>query len=130
MVMTGYASLVTVQYHYGWGRHQADLGGYELTKALEFNVITQSFGIIGPTLGRMSFIVLVFKLFGINKFLRWGLWALFAAQCSSNLIVATLIFVQCSNVQALWDFSVHASCWNPSIQTVSYTTRASFQSRI
>jgi hypothetical protein len=119
VIVTGFAILLTIQYHYGWGRHQAYLDSYQLSKALELNVIVESFGIMGSTLGRMSFIVQVFKLFGINKYLRWSLWALFAAQFIFNLTVAITYFFQCSDVRALWDFSIHASCWSASIEIVS-----------
>jgi hypothetical protein len=115
----GFASSLTVQHHYGWGRHEVYLESYQISKVIELTVLTDIFGTMGPALGRMSFIALVFKLFGVNKSLRWGLWALFATQFIINLVVTVVFFFQCSDIRALWDFTIHASCWNPSIMTVS-----------
>lgn len=38
------AALITVQYHYGWGRHFAYLEVEDRVEALKYNAIGQSFG--------------------------------------------------------------------------------------
>ncbi|CZR52354.1 related to integral membrane protein PTH11 [Phialocephala subalpina] len=116
-VITGMASMISVQYHYGWGRHYVDIPTAEATKALEFNAIGQSFGVMGSTFGRLSFIILMLKLFGITKPRRWSLWALFWAQLISNGVVVVTLYVQCSDVRALWDFSIKTYCWPEDVQT-------------
>jgi hypothetical protein len=41
----GMASLITVQYHYGWGRHYIYIDPSDRMQALKFNAIGQSFGL-------------------------------------------------------------------------------------
>lgn len=38
------AALITVQYHYGWGRHYAYLDPFDRIEAMKYNAIGQSFG--------------------------------------------------------------------------------------
>lgn len=38
------ASLITVQYHYGWGRHYVYLDPVDRIEAMKYNAIGQSFG--------------------------------------------------------------------------------------
>jgi hypothetical protein len=74
---------------------------------------------MGPTFGRLSFIVLMVKLFGTTKARRGWLWALWWSQLITNGITVITLYVQCKDVRALWDFSIVSSCWDPDIQNVS-----------
>lgn len=112
------ASLISVQYHYGWGRHYQDIPPADAMQALNFNSITQSFGVMGSTFGRMSFIILMLKLFGTTRARRWSLWALFWSQLITNGVVVVTLYVQCDDVRALWDFSIKTHCWPENFQTV------------
>ncbi|KAB8297769.1 hypothetical protein EYC80_001570 [Monilinia laxa] len=116
-VVTSMACLITVQYHYGWGRHFIYLDPFNRTEALKYNTIGQSFGVMGSTFGRMSFIVLMLQLFGTSKLKRTALWALFWAQFILNVIVVITLYVQCQDIRALWDQSVITTCWPGSYQT-------------
>ncbi|KUJ12417.1 uncharacterized protein LY89DRAFT_207237 [Mollisia scopiformis] len=116
-VITGMASLISVQYHYGWGRHYEDIPTAEATQALKYNAIGQSFGVMGSTFGRLSFIILMLKLFGTTKARRWSLWGLFWAQLISNGVVVVTLYVQCDDIRALWDFTIQTHCWPEDVQT-------------
>ncbi|KAJ5659563.1 hypothetical protein N7507_006014 [Penicillium longicatenatum] len=82
-----FASLITVQYHYGWGRHQQMLTTHQRIEALKYNSIGQTFGVLGSTFGRLLTIATMFTLFGINQKLRRVIWTLFAAQLITNGVV-------------------------------------------
>jgi hypothetical protein len=70
------------------------------------------------TLGRVSFIILMFRLFGNTKFRRWGLYFLVAEQLIVNLFTCITIFTQCGNVHSLWDpVGEPSKCWSPDVQT-------------
>ncbi|KAI9649895.1 hypothetical protein NHQ30_002479 [Ciborinia camelliae] len=122
-VISSMASLITVQYHYGWGRHYIYLDPFDRIEALKYNAIGQSFGVMGSTFGRMSFIILMLQLFGTSRFKRIALWTLFWVQFIPNCIVVVTLYVQCSDVRALWDTSVVASCWPESYQTMNRRTK-------
>ncbi|KAG0651521.1 hypothetical protein D0Z07_1950, partial [Hyphodiscus hymeniophilus] len=111
------ASLITVQYHYGWGRHFAYLSPRNGREALRYNAIGQAFGIMGSTWGRLSFIVLMIKLFGTNQARRTALWCLFAVQIVFNGIIVICLYAQCTDIRSLWDFDIPDTCWNADIQT-------------
>ncbi|KAJ5892485.1 hypothetical protein N7504_009176 [Penicillium tannophilum] len=116
-IVLTFASLITVQYHYGWGQHQQMLTTHQRIEALKYNSIGQTFGVLGSTFGRLSTIATMFTLFGINRKLRRGLWTLFAAQLLTNGAVVVCLYAQCTNVVLLWDSSVSGTCWNADVQT-------------
>jgi len=86
-------------------------------QALRFNAISQSFGVMGSTWGRLSFILLMLQLFGTNKPGRYALWILFAIQIIFNGIVVVCLYAQCTDIRSLWDFSFPSTCWNADVQT-------------
>ncbi|KAJ5631250.1 uncharacterized protein N7484_011350 [Penicillium longicatenatum] len=116
-IVLTFTSLITVQYHYGWGRHQQTLTTHQRIEALKYNSIGQTFGVLGSTFGRLSTIATMFTLFGINQKLRRVIWTLFAAQLITNGVVVVCSYAQCTNVVLLWDTSVSGSCWNADVQT-------------
>ena len=70
------------------------------------------------TLGRVSFMILMLRLFGNTKARRWFLYFLMAEQLIVNLFTSITIFTQCGNVLSLWDPVGHPSkCWSPAVQT-------------
>lgn len=118
-VITGFASLISVQYHFGWGRHQSCITDLqELKTQIKFNVTSQSFGIMGSTFGRLSFIVFMIALFGSKRWVWWTLWATFVAQVVTNLGTVVVIYTQCKDPRALYDFTMDESLCLPSyVQT-------------
>lgn len=119
-VIIGFASLISVQYHYGWGRHQACITDLQkLITQIKFNVTGQSFGIMGSTFGRLSFIAFMLNLFGSKKWVRWTLWSIFAAQVITNVGTVVTIYAQCKDPRALYDFTMPDEvCWPSYVQTV------------
>jgi hypothetical protein len=74
--------------------------------------------IMCSTLGRVSFMYLMLRLFGNTKTRRWFLYALMAQQLIVNLFTSITIFTQCGNVHSLWDpVGEPSKCWNPDVQT-------------
>jgi len=70
------------------------------------------------TLGRVSFMYLMLRLFGNTKTRRWFLYALMAQQLIVNLFTSITIFTQCGNVHSLWDpVGEPSKCWSPDVQT-------------
>ncbi|KAI1839595.1 hypothetical protein JX266_014196 [Neoarthrinium moseri] len=116
LILFCFASLLSIQHHYGWGHHVVYVSEDNLKQFLKFSFIGQTFGIMGSTFGRLSFIVLVMQLFGLSRKLRLLLWVLFGLQALTNIFTAVLIYTQCTNVIALWDSSVTQDCWPQSVQ--------------
>lgn len=119
-IVAGFASLISVQYRYGWGVHQACIGDPEVVEAqLKFNVAGQSFGIMGSTFGRLSFIVFMLRLFEAKTWPRWTLRVFFVLQVVTNVGTVIACYAQCTDPRALYDTSLPESlCWPADIQTV------------
>jgi hypothetical protein len=78
-------------------------------------------GIMGPAFGRMASCLLMLKLFGTKQRLRQLLWFIFWESLVVNAITLILVFVQCKDVQSLWDPAGHPPvCWSPKVQEVSF----------
>lgn len=123
VTLTGFASLISVQYHFGWGRHQTcvveSLGLEGLETQIKFNITGQSFGIMGSTFGRLSFIAFLLALFGSKKWVRYTLWTLFVLQLVTNLGTVVVTYAQCKDPRALYIFTIESECLPTSSQTVS-----------
>lgn len=154
-ILTSFASLISVQHQFGWGRHQSctspvsfppealkalmdilltrnclgieDLS--ELETQIKFNVAGQGFGIMGSTFARTSFIVFMIALFGSRPWVKWTLWTLFVAQFLTNGLTCILVYAQCKDPRALYIFTLPEDlCWPSYIQTVSSVVRSRAQS--
>ncbi|KAJ4393073.1 hypothetical protein N0V93_002280 [Gnomoniopsis smithogilvyi] len=127
-IIVGFASLISVQYHYGWGRHQKCITDVQkLETQIKFNVTGQSFGIMGSTFGRLSFIIFMLALFGSKKWVRWALWTIFVAQIVTNVGTVVAIYAQCKDPRALYDFTLpEATCWPSYVQTYLGWAHTSF----
>lgn len=110
-------SMLTTQHHYGLGRHFFYLSPTQRVLAIKFNFLGQAFGIMGPAFGRMASCLLMLKLFGTKQRLRQLLWFIFWESLVVNAITLILVFVQCKDVQSLWDPAGHPPvCWSPKVQ--------------
>ncbi|KGO42976.1 hypothetical protein PEXP_027250 [Penicillium expansum] len=99
-IVLTFSSIITVQYHYGWGQHQALLSQHDRIQALKYNAIGQTFGVLGSTFGRLSTITTLINLF------------------VTNVVIVVCLYAQCTNVVLLWDEGAGSgSCWNPNVQT-------------
>ena len=132
----------TIAYSRGWGRHFYYLDDSQRVNAMETVFVSEPFGnylepnalsylqpwwssinvvmlaIMCSTLGRVSFMILMLRLFGTTKARRWLLYFLIGEQLVVNLFTCITIFTQCGNVLSLWDPIGHPSkCWSPDVQT-------------
>ncbi|CZR65028.1 related to integral membrane protein PTH11 [Phialocephala subalpina] len=108
---------ITISHHFGWGRHFFYLDDYKKVTSMEMEFISEPFGILCSALGRVSFIILMFRLFGTTKYRRWFLHFMIAQSLVVNLVTCITIFVQCGDVRSLWDpVGVPSKCWVPAAQ--------------
>ena len=82
-----------------------------------FDYLTQTFGIAGGTLGRISFIVFVIGLLGTKRSHRVILWIIVGLQILTNSILIIILFVQCpGHASAIWNQNGKDKCWDVRIQ--------------
>ncbi|KAF8853417.1 hypothetical protein BDZ45DRAFT_806696 [Acephala macrosclerotiorum] len=119
---TGILTTLTIQKHYGLGRHFSYLSPHQKIEALKYNFIGQPLGIVSsrilaPAFGRNASCILMLQLFGTTSKRRWVLWATFWQSLFVNSLTIILIFVQCKDARSLWDPIGHPSfCWSPTVQ--------------
>ncbi|KAG4439001.1 hypothetical protein IFR05_005517 [Cadophora sp. M221] len=88
VTLTAMSSMITVQYHYGLGRHFLFLDSYQKVQAIKFSFVTQPLGVMAPTFGRMATCVMMLQLFGTTRLKKWALWFTFWSQLIVNLVLA------------------------------------------
>ncbi|KFY01968.1 hypothetical protein V490_00698 [Pseudogymnoascus sp. VKM F-3557] len=110
-------SFLTVSHRYGLGRHFFYLSDYLRVKAMEWEFIAEPFGALCSMCGRISFIILLFQLFGTTTFRRWLFYFLAAQTLIVNLVTCITIYTQCENVETIWDpVGTPSKCWSPAVQ--------------
>jgi hypothetical protein len=108
----------TLAFTHGWGRHFFFLSDTQRVNAMEMVFVSEPMAIMCSTLGRVSFMFLMLRLFGNTKARRWFIYFLMAEQLIANLFTCITIFTQCGNVHSLWDpVGEPSKCWSPDVQT-------------
>jgi hypothetical protein len=100
------SGLVTASTNYGLGRALAELmlDRPRIINMLKYAMISMPFGVLGPMLGRISFILFLQNtVLTVHALRRKLLWGLVALQVVINVIPIILQFTQCKPASALWD---------------------------
>ncbi|KAL2862536.1 uncharacterized protein BJX67DRAFT_296070 [Aspergillus lucknowensis] len=114
-IMQAVASgLSTASTHWGLGDDLADLmrDPRNVVNMLKYAMISMPFGVLGPMLGRISFILfLQTTVLTVHNVRRKVLWGVIALQVIINVIPIILEFTKCKPVEALWDpFVLRDAC--------------------
>lgn len=114
--------IVTLEVHYGVGRHAAYLTVPHLVKAVQMIWLTAPFSTMSACFGKISIALLLMRIDDRNRSYRIFLWCLIVLLFVVNLLLTIITFAQCTPVYFLWDrlaepnVSYHGSCWNPNVQ--------------
>ncbi|CAG8887019.1 unnamed protein product [Penicillium egyptiacum] len=122
------SALITVCVKHGFGRHVWDLDSKTVPKVIMFDYLTQTFGVSGGTLGRISFILFVIELLGTRRSHRVILWIIVGLQILTNATLIIILFVQCpGHGSAIWT-QQGDKCWDVRIQAYYGYYQGSFNS--
>ncbi|KAF7954166.1 hypothetical protein EAE96_005297 [Botrytis aclada] len=105
-------SLNTWGITFGLGRHIMFLTDTQAAMAMRAEFIGQPFGIISPSLGRISFAVYLLRILGHQQNIRRFLYFLIAQNAIINLMALLQIFFECSNISYNWDRGHDDQCWS------------------
>lgn len=109
--------MATVAVNLGFGRRVGTLEPSDVSRIIEYDYFTQTFGIAGGTIGRVSFIVYIIGLLGVSISHRVILWTLVVLQPIVNLVFVLIIFLQCPGLgSGIWEHSGKVRCWSPHVQ--------------
>ena len=105
----------------GLGRHIVCLSPAQLSRSLEFLYISEPILILSAMFSRLSFTLLMMRVFATTKKRRILLWAIFGLVLATNIAAAIAVLPQCDPVPKIWDSTIPGSCWNSStIISVNY----------
>ncbi|KAL2811416.1 hypothetical protein BJX63DRAFT_276341 [Aspergillus granulosus] len=106
-IMQAIASgLCTASTYWGLGARLATLmlDRTRVVNMLKYAMISMPFGVVGPMLGRISFILFLQNtVLTVHALRRKLLWGVIGLQLVINLIPIVLQFTQCKPANALWD---------------------------
>ncbi|KAK4507021.1 hypothetical protein PRZ48_000755 [Zasmidium cellare] len=118
-----HSAIITQAVSTGFGRHIIYLTLEEVQKTMKFGILSLMFGILSPTIGRISFCwTLLMITRSDSRTKTWPIWTFIAVQLLVNCIGVTVFYAQCGphldvfwNIQKQLDY--HDYCWAPKIQT-------------
>lgn len=89
----------------------------QIIAAEKWAFLTTPFSNVVSILARISITILLIRIFGNRKWFKWFLISFTAFQTVLGLLNIIVIWVQCTPVEAVWDFLVvGAKCWDKRIQ--------------
>ncbi|KAJ5358873.1 uncharacterized protein N7496_011286 [Penicillium cataractarum] len=109
--------MVTLAIKLGFGQELSSINTSNVSKIIMHDYLTQTFGLAGGALGRISFIVFIIGLLVQKRSHRIILWILIGLQVIVNSIFIIILFVQCpGHASAIWAHSGKAKCWDLHVQ--------------
>lgn len=109
--------MITLAIKMGFGQELSSINTPNVSKIIMHDYLTQTFGLAGGALGRISFIVFIIGLLVQKRSHRIILWILVGLQVIINSIFIIILFVQCpGHASAIWDHSGKAKCWDLHVQ--------------
>lgn len=113
--------LVTLEVHYGTGRHAVYLSSSDITNSVKIIWLTVPFSTMSACFGKISIALLLMRIMDRKKSTRHFLWFLIIALFIVNLLLTIITFAQCTPVTFLWDrtnpdVSYHGTCWDHRVQ--------------
>ena len=106
---------VTLEVHYGIGRHIATLSAYQTMMAVKMVWMTQPFSTMSACFGKISIALQMQRILSRSQNHKNVLCFFIVSLFFVNLLCVIVTFAQCTPVTALWDRS-RGKCWDPVIQ--------------
>ena len=97
---------------YGGSRHVFDLTPTQISKSLEWNLISLVFCIGAISSGKVSVALLIYRLQAPNKWRTWLLGFLSVSSIIVAVLIVGLEYGQCTPARKLWIPTLPGSCWN------------------
>ncbi|KAK0624997.1 hypothetical protein B0T17DRAFT_466531, partial [Bombardia bombarda] len=120
------SAIVTMEVHYGVGKHAAYIPPPDLIKAVKWIWLSAPFSTMSACFGKISIALLIMRINGNrNKPYTIFLWVLIVLLFIINLLLSIITFAQCTPVYWLWEQlnpisamqgGGGGSCWDPNIQ--------------
>lgn len=110
---------VTEAFRYGLGKHDADLTVQQLTQILKWNWISTTPALCVSILARISAAILLIRIFGRKKWLKWFLITFTSFQSVFAIVLMAMVWACTTPVQGIWNPLMPAKRWDPRVQEYS-----------
>jgi hypothetical protein len=113
--------LIIPEVYCGAGRRRADIPVERAVMGLKINFATQPIYVIAIASIKISLALFLLRI-APSKFYRRGLLGMIIFLVSYTIVCLLEIFLQCTNLEILWDPRVVTVCWEPTtLRALSYT---------
>ncbi|KAL0932194.1 uncharacterized protein CTRU02_213147 [Colletotrichum truncatum] len=110
----------TIAVSYGYGKHMEVLTHEQQKGAIMWAHIGFAPGIMSFAIPKMAVVALLTRLMNPARYHLWFLWGITVLCLLTHIIVPGLHFGRCVPVQAIWDNTISAKCFDANI-TVDYS---------
>ena len=110
-----YACSIEVTVKLGTGRHSYYLEPQQTSKTIKWLTIAFIPGVLAFAVPKLSVAVLLTRLLNPRKAHAYFMYFLCSTVIIGSIIVAIFLWQQCKPSSGLWDPSIKATCWSPSV---------------
>ena len=110
-----YASLVEVGVKAGYGRHPYYIGPMHTSEAIHWSSIAFVPGVLAFAVPKLSVTILLTRLLRPRKIQIYIMYFLSFAVIIGGIIAVVILWQQCDPPEGLWNPSIGAHCWSPSV---------------
>lgn len=115
MLNTACVACLTVSFQHGLGKHDADLTFDQLVNIAKWTWMSVTPGIVCSIVARASIAILLVRIFGRKKWLKWSLIGITVLQIVSAVVLIIMSWVQVKPVEALWNPLIPAQRLSPDV---------------
>lgn len=105
----------------GMGRHVNFLAPQQLIRVGLWAYIAQYIVAVSSTFVRLSVAFLLMRIFGTNRYWRWGLKLAISFIIATNVSILVFALLECRPIQRSWNPMLNGSCW-PDAGKRAFTT--------
>jgi hypothetical protein len=107
---------VSTGYHYGLGKHDADLTMDQMGNVLKWSWLANTPGLLVSITARLSIAILLVRLFGVHEWFKWFVIVVTAACSIMTIVIIPCTYLQTTPVSGNWNpFDPSVTRWNPKI---------------
>lgn len=120
---------ITLQVHYGVGRHALYVGEQNAIQALKWNQFARMTFVPTMALVKMSICFFMLRILDsrTHPHFRIYIWLVMAASLVSNIVLFVTWAIQCIPLDAVWDPNIQGSCTSPTLVVdVAYVQAGKF----
>ncbi|KAI2463099.1 hypothetical protein F4781DRAFT_441138 [Annulohypoxylon bovei var. microspora] len=106
-------AFLSLSYHYGLGKHDRDLTFDQSVNVLKWQWLSSTPGIVSSAVARISIAILLARIFGTKRWLKWYLTVTTVSQATGSALLIIFSYAQSSPVAGVWNPTIPSRQLNP-----------------